>query len=591
MKELDVRALIEAKNPEFFEKNPRFLTRLLVKMIEKTVRAREINDFLKQHGQVRGIAFIDELFEILDFSYIVSHKDIHKIPAEGRVILVANHPLGALDGLSLLKAVSEIRKDVKIIANDVLMNLENLSDYFLPYDVFSRKMQKVQVQRIGQVLQEDQAVIFFAAAEVSRLSFKGVRDPGWLNGPVFFAKKYKVPILPVFFKAKNSMLFYFISLFSKKVSMFLLPREVFKKNGKTIRMIIGDPIPGVVFSSSFINTKMATKLLKRHTYLIGRRKAGVFKTEKTIIHPLNRKIIKTELQHSLLLGETSDKKKIFLVQYNQATNVLHEIARLRELTFRSVGEGTGLKLDLDKFDRYYQHIVLWDEEELEIIGSYRIGNCKEIIAEHGITGLYTSTLFKYQEKAHPILERALELGRSFVQIKYWKSNALDYLWQGIGAYVAKNTDIKHLIGPVSISNTYTEEAKNLLVYYYKKWYPGDTSLAPHISPYIISGKHEEQLKQLFDGADIRQDMRKLKEFLRVLGFSIPILYKQYSELCEPGGVQFIDFGIDKDFGDCIDGLILVNLDYLKESKRKRYITVNLPVPSSETEDEKTLSDK
>ncbi len=571
MKEIDIRATIEQKNPEFFKKYPHFLSSLFIKGLERIIKVEEINAFLRKHGHVRGIAFIDELFEALDFTYMVSHKDIHKIPAEGRVILVANHPLGALDGLSLLKAVSEVRKDVKIIANDVLMNLENLSDYFLPYDVFTHRMQKAQVQRIAQALQDEQAVIFFAAAEVSRLGWKGIKDPAWLNGPVFFAKKYKVPILPVYFRAKNSFLFYLVSLFSKKLSMFLLPREIFKKRGKSIRMIIGDPIPGVVFSSSFINTKTATKLLRRHTYLIGKKKPGVFKTEKTIIHPINRKIIKKELQDSILLGETSDRKKIYLVKFDQAPNVLHEIARLRELTFRKVGEGTGLKLDLDRFDRYYQHIVLWDDDELEIIGSYRIGNCREIIASHGIEGLYTSTLFRYSEKALPMLEKGLELGRSFVQIKYWKSNALDYLWQGIGAYVSQNPEVKFLFGPVSISNNYTEEAKDLLVYFYKKWFPGDRSLAPHISPYIISSKREKELKQVFDGEDMKQDLRKLKESLRVLGFTIPILYKQYSELCEEGGVQFIDFGVDKDFADCIDGLIVVNMDYLKENKRQRYL--------------------
>ncbi len=170
----------------------------------------------------------------------------------------------------------------------------------------------------------------------------------------------------------------------------------------------------------------------------------------------------------------------------------------------------------------------------------------------------------------------MELGRSFVQVKYWKTNALDYLWQGIGAYVAKHPEVKYLLGPVSISNTYTEEAKNLLVFFYQKWFPGDPALASHVSPFRISQIHQNELAALFSGTEFREELRLLKESLKVLGFSIPILYKQYSDLCDEGGVSFIDFGVDKDFADCIDGLILIRLELLKATKRERYISLNLP---------------
>ncbi len=298
--------------------------------------------------------------------------------------------------MALLRAVSEVRPDVKIIANDVLLNFENLAELMLPFDVFSSHMQKEHVARIGEALLAEKAVIFFPAAEVSRLTLKGIRDPKWLNGPAFFAKKYEVPILPVFVKGKNSILFYFISLLYKNFSTFLLAREIFNKSGKSLRFVVGDPIPGVVFSSSFIKTKVTTRLLRKHTYLLARkRRSTIFKTEKTIVHPVDRKLLKEELIVSELLGRTSDGKKIFLVDFDKAPRVMREIARLREQTFRKVGEGTGLKLDLDRFDRYYQHIVLWDDDNLEIIGSYRVGNCRQIIRKHGMEGLYTNTLFKY----------------------------------------------------------------------------------------------------------------------------------------------------------------------------------------------------
>ena len=573
MKELDVREIITSRAPEFFSHYPRFFERILVGFLHRLLRVDEINRYIRDNAEVKGLAFIDEVFEELNFSYFLSSIDRNKIPSEGKLIVVANHPLGALDGLALLRAISEVRTDTKIIANDVLLAFENLADLFLPYDVFARHMQKEHVTRIGEALLAERAVLFFPAAEVSRLTWKGIRDPKWLNGPVFFAKKYDAPILPVYIKGRNSIFFYLISLIWKRLSTLLLPREIFNKKGKSLHFMIGDPIPGATFSSSYIKSKVTTRLLRKQTYLLARKKkSAIFKTEKTIVHPVDRRRLKEELAASTLLGRTGDGKKIFLAEFESSRQMMREIARLREQTFRKVGEGTGLKLDLDRFDRYYQHIVLWDDDALEIIGSYRIGNCRKILSTHGSEGLYTHTLFKYSEAAAPILGRALELGRSFVQIKYWKSNALDYLWQGIGAYVAAHPEVEYLLGPVSISNTYTEEAKELLVYFYQSWFPGDPALAPHISPFRISQHRLAQLQNLFPRTSYREELRKLKETLRVLGYSIPVLYKQYSELCEEGGVSFIDFGVDKDFADCVDGLILVRLDLLKPSKRERYIS-------------------
>ena len=575
MKELDIREIIASRAPGLLGKYPPVVERLVISCLGRLLRVEEINSQIRRHGESSGLAFVDEVFEELNFSYYLSSIDRQKIPSEGKLIVVANHPLGALDGLALLRAICDVRADTKIITNEVLMVFENLADFFLPYNVFSAQTQKEHVARIGESLLAEEAVLFFPAAEVSRLSWKGIRDPRWLNGPVYFAKKYDVPVLPVYVRGRNSLLFYIISLLNKRFSTLLLPREIFNKRGRSLRFVVGDPIPGAVFSSSMIKGRVLTRLLRKQTYLLAHKKRSIiFKTEKTIIHPVDRRQLKRELASSTLLGRTSDGKKIYLVDFNNAHRVMREIARLREQTFRKVGEGTGLKLDLDRFDRHYQHIVLWDDDALEIIGSYRVGNCRLVINGHGLNGLYTNTLFKYSPAAAPILDQALELGRSFVQPKYWKSNALDYLWQGIGAYVVNHPEVNYLLGPVSISNTYTEQAKALLVYFYQIWFPGDPALAPHVSPFRISQYQQEELAGLFPRRDFREELRKLKESLKVLGFSIPVLYKQYSELCEEGGVSFIEFGVDKDFGDCVDGLILVHLDKLKANKRERYITIN-----------------
>jgi hypothetical protein len=271
------------------------------------------------------------------------------------------------------------------------------------------------------------------------------------------------------------------------------------------------------------------------------------------------------------LGTTSDGKKIFLASYNNSPDVMKEIARLRELTFRKVGEGTGGKLDLDDFDKHYEHLVLWDDKELEIVGSYRLGRGDFILDRSGIMGFYTATLFNYNDEIKELLPYSVELGRSFVQSKYWNTTALDYLWQGLGAYINSNSGIRYLFGGVSLSNSYSEEAKNLIVYFYRKWFSSPVIYSNAKSKFEISRKADQELKLIFNSDDYVSELRILKNRLKLLGYSIPTLYKQYSDLCEPGGVVFLDFGVDKDFQNCIDALILVDISMIKQSKKERYL--------------------
>jgi len=536
----------------------------------------EINSFLKQHSDKRNINFIDELFEHLDFSFIISQKDREKIPSEGRLIVIANHPLGALDSLALIKAICEVRTDVRIVANEILLGIENLRDMLLPYNLYSVTAQKENLKAIGQALDNEEAIILFPAAEVSRLKMGIVKDGVWHKGVLYFAQKHQAPILPIYIKAKNSLLFYLISGLSKRLSILFLPREIFNKRSKNISMNIGEQIPARAFNSLLIKRQTQIKLLKKHLYLLGKNKGGIFLTERNIILPVNRKKIKKELQLAKILGSTIDGKKILLTDFAGSPEVVKEIARLRELTFRKVGEGTGKKLDIDEYDKHYKHLVLWDEDELEIVGAYRIGICGEILKSYGTQGLYTSSLFNFSgEFVKKYLPDAIELGRSFIQKKYWNTNALDYLWQGIGAFLKFNSNTKYMIGPVSISNHYPDEAKQMLIYFYKKWFDNPNNLVKAKSPFTISSKNLVECISLLNSNERKEDFRKLKVLIKNYGFTVPPLYKHYTDLCEPGGVQFLDFGIDKDFENCIDGFIVVEIDKIKEAKKSRYISMSL----------------
>ncbi|WP_290664019.1 MULTISPECIES: lysophospholipid acyltransferase family protein [Ignavibacterium] len=574
MNYISIKEIINSKSPGFLSKYPSFVSDLFYTFINRILFIPRINRFLSEHGDKTGIEFIEELFEQLDISYRISSKDREKIPSEGKLIIVANHPLGGLDGLILLKLISEVRTDVKIIANDVLMNIKNLSEYFLPFDLLSKKDLKKNYQLISETIKRDFAIIIFPAGEVARLTVKGIKDKKWNKGAVYFADKFQAPVLPIFIKGRNSILFYITSLFSKKLSMFLLPYELFNKRNKIFDLKIGHPISPKALNTKYQKTEFLSKSLKKHLYLISKNKKGIFQTEKNIIHPVSTKQLRSELFSNTQLGETTDHKKIFLVEYEKGKNVLKEIARLREITFRKVGEGTGSKKDSDKFDKYYRHIVLWDDNQLEIVGSYRFAEGNFVINNFDVKGFYSSSLFRFNTELKPYLTNSIELGRSFIQSKYWNSLALDYLWQGIGKYLTSNRNVRYLFGPVSMSNNYSSEAKDLIIQFYSKWFPPKENFVSAYNPYIYSDKSKFMFDNLFCSNDYNKELILLKNLLSNLGFSIPVLFKQYADLCTPGGVQFAGFNIDKNFSDCIDAFIIIDLSYLKEDKRKRYLDKN-----------------
>jgi len=566
---LNVEQAVLNKFPDFDSK-PTPFKRSAMHMLKKLVHEQEINAFLAKNKDAHGFEFIDRVLDYFNFGYSVSNHDRANIPSSGRVVIIANHPLGALDGLSLLKLVGEIRRDVKIIANDVLMNFDPINNLFLPVDNLNKSTRKKNIEGIVEALRQEQAVIVFPAGEVSRAGITGIKDDKWNSGFLRIAKKANAPILPVFIGGKNSPLFYSVSYLNKSFSTILLAREMFKQYSVTIPIKVGEAIPYSQIDAVPLSPTEKTKLLKKHLYRIAKNKKPLFTTEKTIAHPQNRQSIKHELRDSELLGETGDGKKIYLFDFRKDSAVMHELGRLREIAFRCVGEGTGAKKDIDHFDQYYRHIILWDDDELEIVGAYRLAEADKL-QERPDQKLYSSELFQYSQEMQYYFGQGIELGRSFVQPKYWGKRSLDYLWYGIGAYLRKHPEIRYMFGPVSLSNNYPKAAKDLLVWFYSHYFPDKAHLARSLSPYTIDRDTDEHMHSLFSGDDYKADFSLLKEQLEFMGVSVPTLYKQYSELCTEGGVRFLDFGVDPDFNYCIDGLVLVDIGFVKEKKYKRYI--------------------
>ncbi|WP_347986970.1 GNAT family N-acyltransferase [Methylomonas sp. AM2-LC] len=550
--------------------------KLAVKALKKLIHEDDFNNVIRKNQHLRGFAFLDKLLSYFKLNYEVSNTSLKNIPSEGRLLIVANHPLGTLDGLALVKLIRTVRPDVRIVANRVLSHMEPLQSIFLPVDVLTgQKNLKESYRVMLEALENEEAIIIFPAGEVSRITPTGIRDGKWQSGFVKLAKKAHANILPIHIKAKNSALFYSMSTLYKPLGTMLLVQEMFNKKNQEIKFKVGAPIPYASIADNPDSNKQLSQRFRKHVLNLGKKnKPLLFDTVETVVHPENAKTVKKALYQSRMLGETRDGKKIFLYQFQDDCPVMQEIARLRELTFRSVEEGTGLALDLDKFDIYYSHIVLWDDIDLEIVGAYRVGEGLKIMATHGIEGFYSHTLFDLQGEFASYLPFSLELGRSFVQPRYWGQHSLEYLWYGIGAYIREQPDVKYLFGPVSISNAYPQPAKELIISFYQQQFGSDLLQAKARNPFIISSQSRQFAANEFN-TDYSTSFKTLNSELKRLGVKVPTLYKQYVELCVDKGCHFLDFNIDPEFNNCIDSLIMVEIEKISPRKRQRYIDTAL----------------
>lgn len=568
---INIEQAVIDKFPKFAEQ-PKMIRNPAVSFLKKIIYQDEVNAFLEANQGIEGFDFIDAVFDYFNFSYSVSARDRANIPAEGRVVIIANHPIGSLDGLALLKLVGEVRDDVKIVANDMLAKFSNIKNLLIPVDNMGSGSSVRGYKAALAALEQEQALIVFPAGEVSRARPTGVRDTRWRPGFFNFARRTQSPVLPIYIAGKNSLLFYSASMLFKPLGTALLAHEMFNKRSHTLRFHVGEPIPPSSLESDQMRDRTIVNRLKKHLYKIGRRRNPIFQTQRTVAHPEDRQQLQDELIKSgELLGETRDQNRIYLFDAFPNSAVMREIGRLREVAFRKVGEGTGAKRDIDKYDLHYRHLVLWDRDNLQIAGAYRLGEGKKIMASLGEVGFYTRSLYEFKPELKPYLEQGIELGRSFVNPDYWGKASLDYLWQGIGAYLAHNPDVRYMLGPVSMSANYPRELMDTLVFFYRRYHPCHEDLAEAFHPYLLEHAKVVELEAKFAGRDREQAFDFMQSVFADSGYKLPILFKQYAALFEEGGFQSIVFSVDPDFGDCLDGMCMADITKLKANRRKRYI--------------------
>jgi len=509
-------------------------------------------------------------------------EQLERIPKEGPVVVVANHPFGGIEGLILCSMLRKIRPDAKLLANNLLSMIPDLRDSFFFVDAFEGK--GAVGRNIGPTrnamkwVRNGHLLGAFPAGEVSHLKLRkrAVVDPPWNPMTAKIIQRTGATVVPIFFDGQNSRLFHVAGLIHPRLRTVMLPTEMLRKRNAPVTVRIGAPISSDRLSR-FDDPNNLNDYLRVRTYLLKPQKDKAHDHEPTpeaveVVAPTPKQTLIDEItdlpedQHLLTQGEFD----VFYMRKPQAPGLMRELGRLRELTFRDVGEGTGLETDIDRFDDYYLQLVVWNTEKHEVVGGYRLGPTDEILPQFGKDGLYTNTLFKFRKNLLQQIDPALELGRSWVALDYQRSYApLMLLWKGIGAYLCKNPRYRRLFGPVSISAEYSSMSKHLLTAFLTlhKFLP---DLAKLISPRNPMKRKEVRQFDRRAFSTVAGSMEECNELIKELeadGKPIPILLKQYLKL----NGQLMGFNVDPDFGNVLDGLILIDVPSIDERVMKKYL--------------------
>ncbi len=533
--------------------------------------------------------FSKSLLDAMNITVEVDEKSLERIPKSGKVVIVANHPFGGIEGVIMGSILREVRPDSKIMANYMLGMIPELRDLFLfvnPFETASAARENLKSMKGTIALLKDEGALgVFPAGTVSHMTWKNrnIVDPVWSDSITKIIMKTGAPVLPMYFSGQNPKSFQTAGLIHPMLRTMLLPRQFSNKENTTIKVSIGKCIPHVKLKN-FSSESELTRYLRQRTYLLSSiakeeteeiEKKSVSSVKKEnyekIIDPVPVEKLLEDInalpEKQLLL--TNNEYEVYYSNYKQIPNVMREIGRLREFSFRATDEGTGKSIDIDSYDEHYMHLFIWQKDKQEIVGAYRLGRTDDILKRKGKQGLYTTTLFNIKDSLIKEISPALEMGRSFIQPNYQRSFApLLLLWKGIGHYVVKHPRYKILYGPVSISNDYQTRSRNLMVTFLKlnNYLPDLAKLVKPKTPFKSDKngwKPTDKSEALIDIDDVSD----VVSFMEQDAKGVPILLKQYLKL----GGKMLGFNVDPDFADALDGLILVDLSKTDPTLLSRYM--------------------
>ncbi|WP_417352754.1 GNAT family N-acyltransferase [Flavobacterium alkalisoli] len=556
-------------------------------LLMKVLKISTLNKIYDRNKHLSDIEFLNSVLDEFQIKFEIPEEDLKRIPKEGPYITVSNHPLGGIDGILLLKLMVEKDPNFKIIANFLLHRIEPLKPYVMPVNPFeTHKDAKSSVAGIKDALRhlsENKPLGIFPAGEVSTYKDgKLLVDRPWEEGAIKLIKRAQVPVVPIYFHAKNSTLFYWLSKMSDTLRTAKLPSELLTQKDRVIKVRIGKPI-SVAEQNEYETVEAYSEFLRRKTYMLANPfekgtklidtsnlNLKIPRSPKEIAAPSNLNQILSEIKQ-LRKGDyrllQSKNYEVFFVSADKIPNVLHEIGRLREITFREVGEGTNESLDLDKYDKYYHHMFLWDEEAKCIAGAYRMGLGTEIYTKYGIDGFYLHDLFRFEPELYDMMSKSIEMGRAFIIKSYQqKPMPLFLLWKGIVHTTLRYPEHKYLIGGVSISNQFSEFSKSLMIEFMKSHY-----YDPYIAQYIHPKKeYKVKLKDAdkdFVFNETESDLNKFDKIIEEVepgNLRLPVLIKKYIKQ----NAKVVAFNVDPLFNNAIDGLMYIRIADLPESTVK-----------------------
>ena len=552
----------------------------------KVLNLDTLNKIYNENKHLSDIEFINSLLDNFEIKFEIPEEDLKRIPKTGPFITISNHPLGGIDGILLLKLLLEHRPDFKILANFLLHRIEPMKPYVVPVNPFEgRKEVKSSIGGFKaslQHLKDGFPLGIFPAGEVS--TYKDGRlivDRPWEETAMKLIQRAKVPVVPIYFHAKNSKLFYGMARISDTLRTAKLPSELLTQKERLIKVRIGNAIP-VKNQSEYHSLEDFTNFLRTKTYLLAnpfQKKKLIDSLPKNLKFPKPPKKIVKPVKGNILQGEIdilnkNDKRllqsknyEVYLAAAPSIPNILQEIGRQREITFREIGEGTNKAIDLDRFDTYYHHMFLWDTDKKKIAGAYRMGLGSQIYSKYGIDGFYLQELFRFEQELFPMMSKSIEMGRAFIIKEYqMRPMPLFLLWKGIVHTTLRYPEHKYLIGGVSISNKFSEFSKSLMIEFMKSNY-----YDPYVAQYINPKKeYKVKLKDadkdfVFDAS--KADLNKFDKIIDEVepgSLRLPVLIKKYIKQ----NAKVIAFNVDPLFNNAVDGLMYIRISDLPESTVK-----------------------
>lgn len=571
-------------------------------LLMKVLKISKLNKVYNRNKHLKEVDFLNGIVDDLQIKFEIPEEDYKRLPKDGAYITISNHPLGGIDGILLLKLMLEKEPNFKIIANFLLHRIVPLKQYIMPVNPFEnhkdKKSSVIGIKETLRHLSDGKPLGMFPAGEVS--TYKDgqlVVDKQWEEGAIKVIRKAQVPVIPIYFHAKNSRLFYLLSKINGTLRTAKLPSELFSQKHRVIKVRIGKAI-SVAEQNEYESIDAYSEFLRKKTYmlanpfekeskLITTPNLKITKNPKEIVNPANEEKIISEvdaLRNTDCRLLQSKNYEVFFAGADKIPSILHEIGRLREITFREVGEGTNESIDLDKFDQYYHHLFLWDDEAQKIAGAYRMGLGGEIYPKYGIEGFYLNELFRFEPELFETMHQSIEMGRAFIIKEYQqKPMPLFLLWKGIIHTTLRFPDHKYLIGGVSISNQFSEFSKSLMIEFMKSNY-----YDPYIAQYIHPKKaYKVKLKDAdkdFIFNETEADLNKFDKIIDELEpgvLRLPVLIKKYIKQ----NARVVAFNVDPLFNNAIDGLMYIRIADIPESTMK-------PVMEEfQTELEKKISEK